>query len=313
MTGHHPVFEHFECTPPFDDDRFHHNFMGAKIAHAFETDLSDIPAWADSPLAAGLKASGRCTRYEDGIYPFRQSEDYFEWIDLLVAIERARSCFRMIEIGAGYGRWTANAAAALRRRKRPRTEQQHFIALEASTARYESMIENCRYNSIAQDDVTLICAACVADDHPALMVCDDDYGAGVFRNDALLSQPNQRFSASRPDGQSVAVEKVPARQLRDLVTEPVDFLDMDIQGAELEVIPSSIDTLDRFVKMIHIGTHSPTIDARLPDIFRAHGWHPRHQFLSGCVNETPYGAFHFIDGIQSWENPRLSAPPGDMK
>jgi hypothetical protein len=81
---------------------------------------------------------------------------------------------------------------------------------------------------------------------------------------------------------------------------------MDIQGAELDVISACIDKLDRFVKMIHIGTHSLPIEARLMHLFHVHGWRPRYIFSCWELNQTPYGAFRFIDGIQSWENPALS-------
>jgi hypothetical protein len=41
-------------------------------------------------------------------------EEYFEWIDLLEAITSAKGQFTMLELGGGWGRWTANAATALR-------------------------------------------------------------------------------------------------------------------------------------------------------------------------------------------------------
>lgn len=98
---------------------------------------------------------------------------------------------------------------------------------------------------------------------------------------------------------------MPGMKLDSLLTAPVDFIDMDIQGAEMHVVPAAIDALDRFVKLIHIGTHSAQIDDTLSALFRAHDWRPRHLFSCGSENVTPYGAFAFIDGIQSWENPRF--------
>lgn len=71
------------------------------------------------------------------------------------------------------------------------------------------------------------------------------------------------------------------------------------------MIASCIDELNKFVKMIHIGTHSVAIDARLCYLFNLHGWHARRILTCGQVNQTPYGEFQFIDGIQSWENPRF--------
>jgi hypothetical protein len=116
--GHHLIFDRFERTRPFSDERFHHNFMGARIAHEFERDLIEVVPSFDHALASGLKASGRSVVYDDDpTFPCKNSEDYFEWIDLLTAIDRAGTQFTMIELGAGYGRWIANAAAAMRRRR----------------------------------------------------------------------------------------------------------------------------------------------------------------------------------------------------
>jgi hypothetical protein len=113
------------------------------------------------------------------------------------------------------------------------------------------------------------------------------------------------ITAKNNQGQTFLVEKVPAVRLGDLLSEPTDFLDIDIQGAELDVVFSCIDALDEFVKLIHIGTHSAQVDARLSHIFHLHGWRPRRIFSCGAVNQTPYGTFQFIDGIQSWENPKF--------
>jgi FkbM family methyltransferase len=304
--GHHPVFESFERTLPYDDDRYHHNFVGARIAHKFERDLIDVVPALNPGSVAGLKASGRSSRYDDDpTYPYKLSEDYFEWIDLLEAIERSHSIFTMIEVGAGYGRWIANAAAALRRLKKSSTPGQKLIGLEANKTRFDFMQQNCDDNGIAASDLSLLRVACSPDGRPTLMVCNDDYGAAVFQNEQLLRTNADRFTVKDASGRDLIVEKVPAIRLETVCQDFIDFLDMDIQGAELDVIFACIDWLDKHVRMIHVGTHSLTVDARLSHIFHVHGWHARHIFSCGQINQTPYGAFRFVDGISSWENPNL--------
>jgi FkbM family methyltransferase len=309
--GHHLIFDRFERTRPFSDERFHYNFMGARIAHEFERDLIDVVPGFDRALASGLKASGRSVIYDDDpTFPSKNSEDYFEWIDLLTAIDRAGAQFTMIELGAGYGRWIANAAAAQRRRKNKSVSRLTLIALEASKARYELMGRNCVHNEIPAADCKLMRAACTCDGRPVFMVCNDDYGTGIAWNaDAMkafeLAQSDV-ITARDERGWSFQVERVPAVRLDELLTEPVDFIDFDIQGAELDVIFAAIDAMDACVKMAHVGTHSLQVDARLSHIFHLHGWRPRRIFTCGSVNQTPYGTFQFIDGIQSWENPRFS-------
>ncbi len=308
--GHHSIFGRFERTRPFDEAGHHVNFMGARIAHAFERDLRDAVPSLDPAIAGGLKASGRSIAVDDDpTFPHRNSEDYFEWIDLLTAIDRADTSFTMIELGAGYGRWTANAAAALKRRRGQGALRQTLIALEANKDRFEMMIRNCAENGIPAADIQLIRAACTPDGSPVLMICNDDYGTGVIKDETVLALFDQagsdRITVREQDGRVLEVEKVPALRLDSLLAEPVDFIDFDIQGAELEVIFAGIDAMDRFVKMAHVGTHSMQIDSRLAHLFHLHGWLPRRMFSCGSVNRTPYGEFPFIDGIQSWENPRF--------
>jgi FkbM family methyltransferase len=309
-TRHHAVFEAFERTLPLDDATHHVNFMGARIAHEFERDLIAHNPRFDPKLAAGLKASGRSARYDrDPTYPLPNSEDYFEWIDLLTAIDRARSQFTMIEIGAGYGRWIGNAAAALNRRKSKEPLSKKLIALEANKERFEMMERNCADNNIAKNEVDLHRAACTTDGKPVFMIVNNNYGEGVWSDPRIEAEFAARGVDALPftndNGQKFVIERMPGVKLDSLLTGPVDFIDMDIQGAEMRVVPAAIDALDRFVKLIHIGTHSAQIDETLGNLFRAHGWRPRHLFACAAENATPYGTFAFIDGIQSWENPRF--------
>ncbi len=308
-SGHHAIFERFTRSAPFDDERCHHNFMGARIAHAFERDFNDVVSLADPDQFKGLKASGRSATYDaDPTYPDRNSEDYFEWVDLLTAIDRAVGSFSMIELGAGYGRWIANAAAALRRHQGAPLSA-HLVGVEASQARFDLMATNCALNEIPDMGVERIRAACTPDGRPVFMGVNDDYGSAVVTDEKVLAlfdgAPTDQIMVEDEVGKKFQIEKVPGLRLTELIRGPVDFIDFDIQGAEVDVVPSAIETLNAFVKLAHVGTHSFAADARVAATFHLHGWRPLHMFPSGSLNQTPYGAFQFIDGIQSWENPRL--------
>jgi hypothetical protein len=41
----------------------------------------------------------------------------------------------------------------------------------------------------------------------------------------------------------------------------VNLLDMDVQGAETGIVDSSINVMNKRVRRVHIGAHSPEIDA----------------------------------------------------
>jgi len=302
-SGHHVIFDNFERTHPRSDERYDYNFMGACIAHEFERDLIEAIRISTKHRQGAESQRASALYDDDPTFPYKDSEDYFEWIDLLTAIDRSGEQFTMIEIGAGYGRWIANAAAALKHHKTKRLRQK-LIGVESDQTRFDMMARNCESNEIPQSDIQLIRAACTPDGSALFMHANESYGAasGTTRNSRRTSR------ASRPTGWTYrrlrtqfTVQKVPAIRLDSLLTETIDFIDMDIQGAEADVIYSSIDAMDKFVKLIHVGCHSLPIDSRLAHIFHLHGWRPRRIFSSGLVNETPYGKFQFIDGIQSWK------------
>jgi FkbM family methyltransferase len=162
-----------------------------------------------------------------------------------------------------------------------------LIGVEASLSRFDLMKRNCQDNLIPSDQLQLHRAACTVDGAAVFIPCNDDFGAAVTR---LASGP---------------AEEVPGIRLADLISSRVDFLDVDIQGAELEVIPANVALLDETVALAHVGTHSAAADDIIARTFAKHGWRQRQSFPCWQFNQTPYGAFHFIDGIQSWENPRL--------
>src|SRR5262249_338865 len=53
---------------------------------------------------------------------------------------------------------------------------------------------------------------------------------------------------------------------------PLDYLQLDVQGVELNVLSYQPDRLDREVRLVNIGTHSAEIEAGLRKLFRQLGW-----------------------------------------
>src|SRR5436305_2644588 len=96
----HEVFSRFPRWEGEIPDGYCMNFLGIKTKIAYFTPLRrflvERPDWR-------------------GDYPPVQDEEYFEWIDLLEAVTKAKKHFTMIELGAGWGRWICNAVAAIRR------------------------------------------------------------------------------------------------------------------------------------------------------------------------------------------------------
>jgi FkbM family methyltransferase len=259
-----PVFDLFQRSEPRDEAGFHINFMGAKSRIAWEKDL---------PFFIPTKSSGRSPLYVEGAnLPHPQTEDYHEWVDMLTAIVRAKDTFRMVEAGAGYGRWTVNAACALRRFRGPHCSGS-LTAIEASSNRFNMLRQN------LEDNLTIASvhnAALTGEGSAVWITVDDDFGTPVTEKAGQTS------------------EKVEALRLSKFLDAGwTDFLDIDIQGCELEVLLEAERALDS-VGIVHVGTHSGLIHNELGEMFAGMGWSRRFSLWP----------LQFIDGIQSWENPR---------
>jgi FkbM family methyltransferase len=217
--------------------------------------------------------------------------ELFEWIDVLEAVTRASDRFTMLELGAGYGRWIVNAAAALRAYSGLPAE---LTAVEAEPTHFRWLQQHCRDNNVA---ATLLRAA-VARQRGSV-----EFGVG---------EPASWYGQAIADGtwQPDNVETVDAITLLDLLgpLESVDLIHCDIQGGEADVFEQAAPQVDRKVRRVHIGTHGAVLEHRLRRLFTSLGWVNVNDFPSGTEAETRWGRITFQDGVQSWSNPRLSQP-----
>lgn len=217
-------------------------------------------------------------------------EEYFEWIDLLEAVVTAESHFTMLELGAGWGRWIANAAAAL---KHIGGVPHTLIAVEAEPSHFDSMTEHLANNGVDPATVRLIRAA----------VAPADGKVGFQVGDTQWGKPSDWYGQSI--GGSGVVEAISLTTLlRPLKT--VDLIDLDVQGAELDVLEAAPDALDEKVKKVHVGTHSPRNEEGLRSLFGRLGWVCARSFPSSATVGTEWGMISFQDGVQTWLNPAYS-------
>src|SRR6185369_6694892 len=100
-------------------------------------------------------------------------------------------------------------------------------------------------------------------------------------------------------------ELVPCISLQTILSscEIVDLIDMDVQGAEYQVVAVSIKEISAKVKRIHIGTHEKTIEDNLRLLFKSMGWVNIYDYSVGSSTQTKFGPVTFGDGVQSWRNP----------
>jgi FkbM family methyltransferase len=263
---HHPVFSKFqrwsgEVPPGFEVD-----FLGTRNRTDFFSLLRPQPN----------------RRVETPEYPSFDDE-YFEWIDLLEAVGLAAGRFNMLELGAGFGRWTARAAAAASQCNMPYS----LVAVEAEPTHFTWLRQNLQDNGVDLDACRLVEAAVTA-------------GEGKVG----FQIGNARNSYGQAIGGETEVDAVSLSNLLSPINV-VDLIDLDVQGAEFEILSSSPDLLNRKVKRIHVETHSHQLHGKIIQLFQILRWKPHFLYEGNTADRTPWGKINFQDGTQSWLNPAL--------
>ena len=241
-----------------------------------------------------LFQSHSADHYEKTRYP-RLNEEYFEWIDLLEAVQSAEESFTLLELGAGWGRWMANAVAVMKQiNDLPYT----LVGVEAEPTHFQWMKQHLQENGVDLSRCHLIEAA----------VTDKDGEVGFYVGETPWGGPSDCY------GQSIGgPTKVKALSL-NTVLQPfprVDLIDMDIQGAEWEVLEAAADEVDRRVKRVHVETHNRAVESGLRALFSRLGWVKLRDYPctitypTSLEVETDWGVVKFQGGVQSWVNPKL--------
>jgi FkbM family methyltransferase len=197
--------------------------------------------------------------------------------------------------------------------------------VEGDPAHIEWLHEYMHLNGIT--DYTVFSGAVAAQTESALFVVDVPegffsrpgrtnpaawYGQSLARS-ANLGKAIRTFeiykgrNVWKVGGDWKAIE-IPTFSLSDILAghDRVDFVDMDIQGAEGEVIAGSLDLLTARVRRLFIETHSHEIEQWIRADLQTAGWYCLRDYPLQTTAQTPFGAISFGGGgLQSWINPRL--------
>jgi methyltransferase, FkbM family len=275
--NHHPIYTRFERKRCIGTGRHVFDFLGVA------TDCRFKKGWEKHALGIGEE---RVPNYPP------VNEHYFDWIALLTCVSRGYDTFRMGELGAGWAPWLVRAAFATR--QNPRIKSIELLGVEADPTHYLWMRDHFLDNGLNPNHFHLLHGA-VAPAHgtlrfPKILNPDEDYGASI--------------RAATNSSDYIEVPGYTLFDLLDRFSGPVDFLHMDIQGAEYDVVPAAMGTLKARVKAIMIGTHiSNRLDLEMKALFLEHGWKPEMIFPRNEEVITEYGIVKFGDGFQFWVNP----------
>jgi FkbM family methyltransferase len=301
----HWVFDHFPARTYPVPARHQGDYIGALIPARFVEGCSVNDADSEQPAN----------------YPSLDHE-YFEWTDLLEAVLDAGEHFTMVELGAGFGRWSARGALAVRQRG---VGNAHVIMAEGDPVHLEWLHEHMRLNGIT--DYSVFAGAVAAQSETALFIIDVPegffgsagrtnpaawYGQSLARSASLgAPQATAETYYGRPvwkvGGDWKAIE-IATFSLADILAghERVDLIDMDIQGAEGEIVPASVGLLTERVRRLCIETHSTEVEQQIRSALSAAEWLCLRDHPQNTTATTPFGPVAFGGGgQQSWINPRL--------
>ncbi len=238
-----------------------------------------------------------------------------EYLAAIIALEHAKESFTAVELGAGYGPWLVFGAKAAQRIGIKRI---NLLAVEADLQRHELFYTNLADNGLPRPASQVQAAAgtngnirvrCI---HGAI---SDARGKVSFGSQSLLdwgAAPITNGGTEDYRGITVQAKEIEAYPIEAVIAElpEVDFMHMDIQGFELRSIRSSLDALQRKVRVLLVATHSRALEGGIIDLLHDNGW--RLLYEKPCKfnpgTDTNLTALTYLDGTQVWLNTRFGSP-----
>jgi FkbM family methyltransferase len=265
----------------------------------FLGNLTRADYWAFSPEIRKIYDQ---ERYEAFSGP-SVDDNIFDWLILLEAVAEAKHGFVMAALGAGWGRWLVAGAFAARRLG---GIPYRLIGVEAEPTHFQWMLEHFRDNHIDPAEHDLIEAAASGHSGHAWFYFgkpDSWYGQSIISDEAL----NKRSSLQETSYNGERAKLVRTVDIEELTTKyaRIDYLHMDVQGAELDFLASNPAVLNRKVKRLLVGTHSNEIEAGLRQLFSKLNWDNQYDVpLNGKVQVND-SLITVGDGVQVWINRQL--------
>jgi FkbM family methyltransferase len=301
----HSIFENFNHKTDIESDEAFYNFLGVKTLIEYDTQQEE-------KYGIIARASGANAQF----FPNTNSEDYYEYIDCLEAIYDAKDTFRMIELGAGYGRWICNGYfAVINKAIGPKIDVQ-LCGVEADLHRFQMMKQHLVNNDIPEDKYQLLQTAISEKEEFFLFPITDSFGTAIQVHYDTYSDSSQKkledlYNRGKIKVQigddkllNTVVKAIPISDVIKKFDGLIDFLDMDIQGAEYDAVKGSITSINKNVKRMHIGTHSTRIEVQLIRLLKKNGWDIIRYYGFNKEVMGEFGPVIMADGIISCKNKR---------
>ena len=279
MAHHDPIFSEFKAVEVVADGKSIYDFLGVATQARYKKGWSKFVPPAGKSFQAKLPVV---------------NEHYLDWVAVLESVVRSKGTYRIVELGAGWGTWSSAALAACRQNAAIRAVE--AVAVEADFTHWQWMEDHFRANKLLDHGVHLLQGAIDAKSgeisFPVIENPDEDYGAST------------RGAGAAP--RKVTVRAYTISEVLGYLSGPANFVHIDIQGAEYDTVPASMEALSVRAKTVLIGTHTSSDHHRkMVNLFRDSGWRIRMDYERGQLCETPYGSVQVGDGVVVAENPKL--------
>jgi FkbM family methyltransferase len=266
-----------------------------------------------------------------GQRPDRNGEFWFDAANWVLAANEAQGSYVMVTLGARFGYQAVGAYRALQRLNPMPCK---LVAVDPVPQNIEWTRRHFLDNGIDPDDHWLVEAAVSDSDEPVLFPVG---AAGMgLQNYVSANGPSARESYVRElseRGRSkaalrnllltnstgitkditpghnllVEIKFVSALALTDILGpfERVDFIEADVQGAEMVVFPPCAEVLKKKVRRIHMSTRGRDTHGALHTMFAEKGWEIVFSFEPDGTHESALGTFKTGDGVLTVRNPGL--------
>jgi hypothetical protein len=230
-----------------------------------------------------------------------------EYVACLTSIENAGSSYTMFELGAGWGPWMSIAGTAA---KRKGIKTINLIGVEGEHEKMSFIKNHLTENKLRPDTEDMKTYF----NGVNTIIYDGVINTTGEDAEFLDSPPNEYGSSivEKENGNSIKTKKVKGYSLTSISTEYefIDFIHIDIQGYEFELILKSLDILRKKVKFLFIGTHSREIEGKLINILYENNFKLiREQPCRVSWPESKPDNFVSVtvkDGGQFWINKQLN-------
>lgn len=255
------------------------NFLGVKIR----------PDFIPSNLAGEVGSVGVTP------IPANWHADIAEWASCLRSVDLSGDQFVMMELGCGWGCWMNNLGVAAK----AVGKKIKLYGVEANQEHLQFAKLVLADNGITKNEHVLTHGIAGKKGAFALFPSID---SGIDWGGTAIFDPSSQQLAEAIDSKKYVV--LPVVDISILIKDEtkLDFLHVDIQGAELDLLTELFDLLCKKVRYVFIGTHSKQIEGGLFDLFMSNNvWklEMERPAIFDLVNGLPVIK---VDGVQAWRN-----------